>query len=242
MSKAKIAATLAVMAVYLVVFLVADNMSFQVFDDSLPASASVTAKRELPCIILDAGHGGADGGCVSYNGVPEKGINLNITLYLKSMLEAYGYEVLITRETDTSIHDEGVIGLGNQKKSDMKNRLDLFNSRENAICLSIHQNQFTDPQYGGAQMFYSETNPESEALAAALRQEFIDDLQPENNRGIKLSGSELYLIYYCENPSVMVECGFLSNPEEAQRLQTDEYQKKVAFTIFAGINNYCGAV
>ena len=242
MSRAKVAATVLVMAVYIIVFVAADNLSFEVFDESLPASVSLTNSRSLPCIILDAGHGGADGGCVSFNGYAEKGINLNILLYLKSMLTAYGYEVVTTRESDVSIHDEGITGLSAQKKSDMQNRLEIFNSREDAICISIHQNQFTDSQYSGAQMFYSTTNPESERLAAALKESFVTNLQPDNERETKLSGSELYLIYYCENPSVMVECGFLSNPDEARLLQSESYQKKVAFTIFAGINDYLGNI
>ena len=122
----------------------------------------------------------------------------------------------------------------------MKNRLEIFNSCENAIAVSIHQNQFTDSQYSGAQMFYSETNSDSQRLALALQQSFVENLQPENKREIKLSDENLYLIYYTEIPSVMVECGFLSNPQEADLLQTEEYQKQVAFTIFKGINDYMG--
>lgn len=120
----------------------------------------------------------------------------------------------------------------------MDNRLKLFNSRSDAICISIHQNQFTEPKYSGAQMFYSDSNGKSESLARAIQGSFRKLIQPDNNREIKLCGKELFLCYYSKNPTVMVECGFLSNPDEAALLNTDEYQSKVAFTIFSGINEF----
>lgn len=137
-----------------------------------------------------------------------------------------------------SIHDKGVEGIANQKSSDMDNRLELFNSRNDAICISIHQNQFTEPKYKGAQMFYSDNNSKSETLARSLQGNFRRLIQPDNEREIKLCGKELFLCYYSQNPTVMVECGFLSNPDEAALLNTEEYQGKVAFTIFSGINEY----
>ncbi|HEZ7987219.1 MAG TPA: N-acetylmuramoyl-L-alanine amidase [Ruminococcus sp.] len=206
-------------------------------ENSLPVSVT-SYENEKPVIILDAGHGGIDGGCTSAEGVPEKGINLNILLKLRDLLEISGYEVHVTRDTDISIHDKGVEGIANQKSSDMDNRLKLFNSRSDAICISIHQNQFTEPKYSGAQMFYSDSNGKSESLARAIQGSFRKLIQPDNNREIKLCGKELFLCYYSKNPTVMVECGFLSNPDEAALLNTDEYQSKVAFTIFSGINEF----
>lgn len=137
-----------------------------------------------------------------------------------------------------SIHDSGIEGLANQKSSDMDNRLALFNKYNDAICISIHQNQFTDPIYSGAQMFYSATDSRSEKLAKELQESFSEILQPQNDREIKLCGKELFLCYFSKNPTVMAECGFLSNPDEAALLNTEEYQQKVALTIFAGISNY----
>lgn len=204
--------------------------------EALPTVAQ-TNSRDI-VFILDAGHGGMDGGCSSADGVPEKGINLNIMLALRDWLEAFGYRVEVTRDTDRSIHDQGIEGIANQKSSDMDNRLALFNKYDNAVCISIHQNQFTDTKYSGAQMFYANTNSESERLAQSLQTQFHEQLQPQNNREIKLCGSELFLCYYCENPTVMVECGFLSNPDEAALLTTEEYQYKVAFTIFSGIQGW----
>lgn len=204
---------------------------------ALPVSLSGEGD-ELPVIVLDAGHGGIDGGCTSAEGVPEKGINLDILLRLRDILEVNGYEVRVTRDSDRSIHDEGVEGIAAQKSSDMDNRLAMFNESGNAVCVSVHQNQFTDPKYKGAQMFYSGSNSTSEVLARALQSRFRELLQPDNDREIKLCGKELYLCYYSDNPTVMAECGFMSNPDEAALLNTEEYRGKVAFTLFAGINDF----
>ena len=188
-------------------------------------------------VLFHPPHGGFDGGCVSADGVPEKGINLSILLRLRDILELNGYTVKVTRDSDRSIHDEGIEGLSNQKSSDMDNRLEMFNNEDDAICVSIHQNQFTDPVYCGAQMFYAATNKRSEALAQSLQNRFRT-LQPNNTREIKLCGKELFLCYYSNNPTVMAECGFLSNPDEAALLCTEEYQEKVALTLFFGINDF----
>lgn len=210
-------------------------LSDKIAENAVPAA--LISEHELPVIILDAGHGGFDGGCVSVEGVAEKGINLSILLRVRDLLRISGYEVEVTRDTDTSIHDSGIEGIANQKSSDMDNRLELFNKYDNAVCISIHQNQFTDPVYSGAQMFYSATDSGNEMLAKSLQRSF-QVLQPENKREIKLCGKELFLCYYSENPTVMVECGFLSNPEEAALLNTEEYQEKVALAIFSGINSF----
>jgi N-acetylmuramoyl-L-alanine amidase len=204
---------------------------------ALPVSVS-DMEKEQPIIVLDAGHGGIDGGCTSAEGVPEKGINLDIMLRLRDLLTVNGYDVRVTRETDKSIHDEGVEGIAAQKSSDMDNRLALFNESDNAVCISIHQNQFTDPKYSGAQMFYSGSNSTSEVLAGMLQDRFRSLLQPDNDREIKLCGKELFLCYYSNSPTVMAECGFLSNPGEAALLNTEEYRGKVAFTLFSGINDF----
>lgn len=239
MSKLKTVSALVLVIGYVFTIFMVDKFNLEFHNQTLVASAPLS-DNSLPVIILDAGHGGFDGGCVSYNGVSEKGINLNIMLVLKALLESDGFEVVTTRDSDVSIYDEGVEGLSAQKKSDMKNRLDIFNSHENALAISIHQNQYTDSKYSGAQMFFSQTNPESQHLAQSLQDAFVENLQPDNKREIKLTGDDLYLIYYAKVPSVMAECGFLSNPEEADLLQTEKYQKQVAFTIYKGIKNYLG--
>ena len=187
---------------------------------------------------MESPHGGIDGGCSTADGIPEKGINLHILLTLRDLLETSGYEVYVTRDTDRSIHDKGIEGIANQKRSDMDNRLAILNEPKEAVCISIHQNQFTDPKYSGAQMFYADTDPRSESLAASMQAQFQSMLQPENGREIKRCGKELFLCYYCEHPMVMAECGFLSNPEEAARLTDPAYQQQVAFTIFAALQQW----
>ncbi len=199
--------------------------------------ASADRGMERPQVVLDPGHGGADGGCVSVNGAAEKGINLDIALTERDMLEIMGYEVTMTREDDRSIYDEGTEGLSKQKQSDMKNRLALFDSC-GGIALSIHQNQFTDSRYSGAQVFYSRRNSEGGRLAEAVQRQFVSLLQPDNERETKAVDDELYLLDKTETPAVMVECGFLSNPEEAAKLEDAGYRKKVAFAIMSGVMEY----
>lgn len=227
----------AVVAVIVLVFSTLTDIPNTVF------SNKESQQDDLPVIILDPGHGGIDGGCVAINGVPEKGINLAIASQVRDILSTMGYHVVMTRDKDVSIYDKGVKGVGNQKRSDMDNRLALINSYPDAVAVSIHQNQFTDPQYSGAQMFYSNTDPLSEELAQTMQKKFVANIQPDNNRETKEVGDELFLLYYSKCPMIMAECGFLSNPEESEKLQSDEYQRQVAFTIASGIvefveNNY----
>ncbi len=213
-------------------------MRFEVVERTLISQQKAILSQKCDLVLVDSPHGGIDGGCTSAEGVPEKGINLDILLRLRDMLTISGYTVEVTRDSDRSIHDDGIEGIAAQKSSDMDNRLALFNSRSDAVCVSIHQNQFTDPIYSGAQMFYSGTNKKNEALARSLQSRFAELLQPDNQREIKLCGKELFLCYYSKNPTVMAECGFLSNPDEAAMLNTEEYRQKVAMTLFAGINDF----
>lgn len=201
-------------------------------------STEIENTLQKPVIVLDAGHGGADGGCVSVNNKCEKDINLNILLSLRDMLSVMGYEPQCTREEDKSIHDEGIEGLAKQKKSDMDNRLAIINKYENAIAVSIHQNQFTDEKYSGAQMFYSPKITGSEKLASIMQKQFVSKLQPDNTRETKPVDNELFLLDNAKCPAVMIECGFLSNHEEAAKLEDENYQKQVAFTIFSGISEF----
>ncbi|MCL2056618.1 MAG: N-acetylmuramoyl-L-alanine amidase [Oscillospiraceae bacterium] len=197
--------------------------------------------ENLPVIIIDAGHGGMDGGAQGPGGIVEKDINLAISLTLRDMFAVSGFEVVMTRETDTSIHDEDVTGVRRQKTSDMRNRLEIVSSHPGAVFVSIHQNKFQGKSSRGAQMFYSPNNPESERLAQILQERFASSLQPGNTRQIKKAGKDLFLMYNAECPAVLIECGFLSNPEEARMLTEPEYQNKVAFTVFASVMAFLDA-
>lgn len=190
-----------------------------------------------PVVIIDPGHGGMDGGAQA-NGIVEKNINLSIAQNLHDLLSVQGFHVIMTREDDRSIHDEGLTQVVRQKRSDLHNRLAIMEAHPDAIFISIHQNQFPQPSCQGAQIFYSQNRPESEKLAQVIQEAFQRNLQPDNNRQIKPAQNNLFLLYEAKIPAVMVECGFLSNPQEAQKLAETEYQEQVAFTIFDGLMGF----
>ncbi len=191
-------------------------------------------------VIIDAGHGGFDGGASTEDGVTEKGINLNIALYLKEYLNFFGFDVVMTRETDTSTESEGLTTIRSKKSSDLHNRMSLMEETDNAIFVSIHQNHFSSPKYKGAQVFYSpEFSEQSSLLADNIQESIVYYLQKDNTRQIKPCGTSVYLIYKAIKPAVLVECGFLSNTEDAENLQNEIYQKKIALCIAIGILNYC---
>jgi N-acetylmuramoyl-L-alanine amidase len=178
-----------------------------------------------------------DGGAVGVNGELEKDINLAIVLNLRQLLEFSGFNVVLTRDTDRSMHSEGVTGIRNQKVSDMANRRAVVDAHPNSLFFSIHQNRFTDPQYHGAQMFHTTMNPENARLAQILQDSFAE-LQSGNDREIKQIDNDLYLFKAAAQPAVLIECGFLSNPDEAARLNCPDYQRRVAFAIYQGIMQY----
>lgn len=200
------------------------------------ANAQMTPS--LPIIVIDAGHGGEDGGSETDSGVLEKDINLAIAQDLQQMLEISGFRVVMTRESDVSIHDSSANTLREKKVSDLHNRLKIMESYADCIVISIHQNHFSQSQYQGAQMFYSTNNEQSKALAESLRTSVTGLLQPDNNRECKPSTSDIYLLHHTQQTAVLVECGFLSNPEEAALLTDDAYQHQMAFAIYCGVLDY----
>lgn len=196
--------------------------------------------ESVKTIILDAGHGGEDGGAVGVDGIVEKDINLAITLKLRDYLEASGYKVIMTRDTDTAIYDNDVEGLKNKKRSDLHNRAKIIkdNSEGNNIFVSIHQNKFPDSKYFGTQIFYSKNDAKSQTLAESIKNSVVGLIQPDNTREIKPADKRIFLLEKSEIPSVVVECGFLSNKEEASKLIKDEYQSQMAFCVYCGITDY----
>ncbi len=190
-------------------------------------------------VIIDAGHGGEDGGAIAQDGTLEKDINLSISKKLETALKVMGYNVIMTRSKDELIYDADVSKTMRQKKvSDIHNRTDLINSTPNSVLISIHQNKFSQSQYSGTQVFYSSNNEDSKPLAQSIQLSVRKLLQQENKREIKKTGTNIYMLYYANVPAVMVECGFLSNYEECNKLKTDKYQKQMVFCIMYGILNY----
>lgn len=189
-------------------------------------------------IIVDAGHGGEDGGTQSSAGVLEKEINLDISLKLGTLLRLMGYPVVYTRTEDKLQYGEDAKVQRQKKVSDIHYRMNIADLYADALFLSIHQNYFSESKYYGAQVFYSKNNPESKIVAEKLQGSIRSIIQPENDREIKASGTDIYLLYHAKSPAVMVECGFLSNPGEALLLSDKNYQKKMCLAIVAGIEEY----
>ena len=183
-----------------------------------------------PPIILDAGHGGEDGGAIGVGGILEKDINLSVTLKTNAVLRFMGFETLLTRDEDKMTCDDGLSSQRAKKVSDIKNRFALLEESECLCFISIHQNFFGGNAHG-AQIFYSGGNPKSKLLAQKLQDGIRITLQPENERVIKQATDDIYILYHTKKPAVLAECGFISNSDDAEMLINEEYQNKLAFVI-----------
>jgi N-acetylmuramoyl-L-alanine amidase len=157
---------------------------------------------------------------------------------VQQLLDQPATERVMIRDTDCSVHDESAKTVREKKVSDLHNRLQTIQENEGCIFISIHQNKFTDPQYSGAQMFYSTNLPQSKELAERIRESVVSLTQPNNKREAKPAGKEIYLLKNAQVPAVLVECGFLSNANEAQKLKDGSYQKQMAFSILCGFLDY----
>lgn len=189
-------------------------------------------------VVIDAGHGGEDGGATSCNGVLESQLNLEIALKLNDLLHLLGYQTTMIRTTDISVYTEGKT-LAAKKASDLRNRVKLANETENAVLISIHQNIFSDSQYSGAQVFYAPTN-RSEELAVAMQTALVAACNPGSNRKAKAANG-IYLMQHIQCPGILIECGFLSNPAEEAKLRGKVYQNQLCCTISAILGNYLAA-
>lgn len=199
-------------------------------------SLSEKPAQDNGVVLIDPGHGGEDGGAISADGTVEKDINLAISLPLADMLRVCGYHIELTRDGDYSIYDAGLRTIREQKISDLKNRLVLFD--KSRMTISIHQNHFSQSQYYGTQIFYSTNSAESEPLAKSVRKSVLEMLQPENTRELKKATDDIYLLSKTKAPAIIVECGFLSNSGELAKLKDAEYQQKMAYAIACGVIAY----
>ena len=207
---------------------------------SEPLSA-VLSKTQLEhkthTIIIDAGHGGVDGGAISCTGALESQINLEIALRLEELLHFLGFETKMIRRTDVSVYTEGET-IAAKKISDLKNRVKIVNETDGGILISIHQNQFSDSKYSGAQVFYGKKEIAKD-LAIKLQTAFVSNLNIGSNRKAKIA-SGVYLMDKITNPGVLIECGFLSNLKEEALLRDPQYQKKLCAVIGATLSSYFG--
>lgn len=198
----------------------------------LPSSAGSQPSKKV--VVIDPGHGGEDPGKVSTEGVLEKDVNLAISGRLKSALEDAGYEVILTRENDNGLYDENA---SNKKITDMKKRCEIIENANADIVVSIHQNSFSQESVHGAQVFYYEYSTEGKVLAEKIQSSIKQIADSDNGRAAK-SNSTYYMLVHTPCPTVIVECGFLSNGQETKQLLSDDYQEKIAEAICAGVNMY----
>ena len=192
----------------------------------------VTAKKKV--IVIDAGHGGIDPGKIGIHGEQEKEINLKIAEILKTFLELDGYEVVMTRTEDGGLYDENT---SNKKVQDMKRRIEVIEEADPILVVSIHQNSYPDPAIKGAQVFYHKSSEKGKRLAGILQQSIKEKADKENHR-VEKANASYYMLRKVSCPIVIVECGFLSNPDEERLLNDEKYQKKMVEGIAEGIENF----
>lgn len=195
-------------------------------------TASMQMGGAAPVVVIDAGHGGFDGGTVAADGTEEKGLNLQIALRLRDSMTLLGVNTVMVREDDRSVETSGST-VRQRKVSDMHNRLALMKKYPSSSFISIHLNKFSESSSHGAQVFYAAADG-SQSLAESIQSSIISAVQPENSRGIKPGTKDTFLLYHAPVPAVIVECGFLSNPADLANLKDENYQAKLAFAIACG--------
>lgn len=197
-------------------------------------AVSVMEVKKNWVIVIDPGHGGFDPGKVGINQILEKDINLSIALKLKMLLEQEGVFVIMTREEDVGLYKETD---SNKKLSDMEKRCEIINESNCDLAVSIHQNSFSSANVSGPQVFYFETSTEGKRLASIMQQQLIDILKPPKER-LEKANNSYYMLKKVKVPSVIIECGFLTNSEEAMLLSEEHYQEKIALAIKNGVLEY----
>ncbi len=201
-------------------------------------TAATYTNNNLPTVIIDAGHGGEDGGTVGCDGSKEKDINLKIAKKLQNHLDAIGIPSLLTRSEDILLYDRNTDFLGHKKVLDMAARRKIVESHGNAIFISIHQNSFPEPKYSGFQIYYSQNNSSSKVLCNTIEGSIKSLLQPNNARKAKPSAGNIYLLEKLSCPAVLLECGFMSNPTECALLNSEVYQNKLCAVLCSSIVDY----
>ncbi len=212
------------------------NLMVAVYRRGIFADANAPVS-EGKLIIIDAGHGGEDCGAIGKNGVYEKDLNLAIALEIGRILEEKGYMTVYTRTDDRLLYKEEENIHGIRKISDLKNRCKIADKYPEAMFVSIHMNSFGKEKYSGLQVYYSEENEDSRGCAVLIQNTVREKLQPENDRAVK-PGEGIYVLENIKNPAILIECGFLSNIAECEKLSKKEYQKELSFAIVCGIIEY----
>ena len=199
---------------------------------------SFTDSQAAPVIIIDAGHGGEDGGACSYGDVPEKERNLLISNDICDLLRFCGVDVIMTRTEDVLLYDKNSDYIGKKKSQDLAKRLEIANSYDGAILISIHMNAFPEAKYKGLQVYFSPNTESSYTLANDIQNNVRNNLTPDNARKVKKADSRIYLLDRFPGTGILIECGFLSNAEEYSLLCTEEYRKQLSTVIAKSIVDY----
>lgn len=230
-------------------FLLAGRYStegYRLFSDHTTASLRISCREVLPSagdtelpthirrVVIDAGHGGEDSGAQSQAGLYEKDINLAVALDLRDLFEAAGIPVVMTRTEDILLYDRHVDFKGRKKMLDLTTRLNIAQAVPDSLLISVHMNAFPLSQYSGTQVWYAPAHADSQRISEAV-QARAQWLNEKNNRRVKAAGSNIYILHHLDTPAILVEGGFLSNPEEAAKLGDEAYQKALAFVIFTAV-------
>lgn len=222
---------------FIILMLMVSVISFSIISKEENTIQTVSLPVSDKTIVLDAGHGSPDEGAESASGVTEASLNLKITKKLQALLEQSGSTVILTRSDENGIYDLNSNSIREKKVSDIKNRVKIGNESSADAFISIHLNKIPQSQYYGWQAFFKQNNEKSTQLAKSIQEELNSSIQRENKReAIKITGK--YIIEHVEIPITIIECGFLSNPEEAKLLEQDEYQNRLAWGIYNGIMDY----
>ncbi len=235
MVKRKICESLPIYLILSIIMVICVILIRYIFLPISPPLEELTVNTsERKRIVLDPGHGGKDGGAVSVTGTHEKLLNLDISLSMREILHVLGYDTVMTREDDTELtHVSG----GTRKMQDLKGRLEIVEANPDAVFVSIHMNKFPQEKYSGLQVYYSPNNENSISIAQNVQGYVKERLQPENDRKVKKAGSSIFLLHKIKSPAILIECGFLSNNNEAMLLDTPEYRARLSCTIVCAIIN-----
>lgn len=202
------------------------------------AVAAALDQGDKLCLVIDPGHGGEDGGTVGINGVLEKDLNLSLSEVLSAILNFSGYEVVQTRKEDKMLYDRNVNYQGRKKMLDLKGRLEIAQAIKPDLFIGIHMNAFPEQKYSGLSVYYSKNQAKSKDAAEIIRTNVKNNLQPDNTRETKAASSNIYILDRINCPAILIECGFLSNPEECEKLSSYDYRRELSFVLYSSLVSF----
>ncbi len=202
------------------------------------AVAAALEQSDKKRILIDPGHGGEDGGTVGVNGVLEKDLNLSLSEVLGAILEFSGYEIIQTRTEDKMLYDRNVNYQGRKKMLDLKGRLEMAQTIKPDLFIGIHMNAFPEQKYSGLSVYYSKNQAKSKDAAEIIRSNVKSNLQPDNNRETKAASSNIYILDRITCPAILIECGFLSNPAECEKLSSYDYRRELSLVFYSSLVSF----